>query len=501
MSLRRRSRSRRDLHATPSSRSPRPARPALIVEQLRAFGLRPTVLAAAPAWCATSARTARSIALRADIDALPLADEKDVPYRSTVDGVCHGCGHDAHTAILLGAAARARRADRRRPRPADLPAGRGDRARRRRRRSTPGALDGVAQIFALHCDPRLATGHVGIRVGAITAACDQLEVGSPVPAGTPRARTSPRTSCTPSAGHHRPARCAVPAGRPARRAVSRLGRRRAGRAATRSRCPGGCAARCGCSTMSVGRRRPAGRDARRPDRRAARRRRRDALHARRAAGGQCVGRGRRPAAAMPPRSARRRWPRPSRAWVVRTSPGTSRRPGALARLGRAPAGQPAVRPAPGDVRHRRACPGRRRAIHRHAGPRALRGSPASAGWPSLAERAAGAVADVGDVLVRGAGRLCGVGDEADRPGRGQPALVPVEHVDPGEYVRRRGSRRAAGSCCRARCPRPPSSPARRGRAARSRRARRRPGRPRPERPSAARRPSRSPRRRRSAASR
>ena len=44
------------------------------------------------------------VGLRADIDALPLADEKDVPYRSTVPGVCHACGHDVHTAILLGAA-------------------------------------------------------------------------------------------------------------------------------------------------------------------------------------------------------------------------------------------------------------------------------------------------------------------------------------------------------------------------------------------------------------
>ena len=45
-----------------------------------------------------------AIALRADIDALPIADTKDVSYRSRIEGVCHACGHDAHTAILLGAA-------------------------------------------------------------------------------------------------------------------------------------------------------------------------------------------------------------------------------------------------------------------------------------------------------------------------------------------------------------------------------------------------------------
>ena len=43
------------------------------------------------------------VALRADIDALPMADEKDVPYRSTVPGACHACGHDVHASVLLGA--------------------------------------------------------------------------------------------------------------------------------------------------------------------------------------------------------------------------------------------------------------------------------------------------------------------------------------------------------------------------------------------------------------
>jgi amidohydrolase len=116
------------------------------------------------------------IALRADIDALPLSDLKAVPYRSTVEGVCHGCGHDAHTAILLGAAAQLLRTPLPgrvrlifQPAEETLPGG-------SLSVISAGALDDVRQIFALHCDPRLETGQVGVRVGAITAACDQVDV-------------------------------------------------------------------------------------------------------------------------------------------------------------------------------------------------------------------------------------------------------------------------------------------------------------------------------------
>ena len=49
-------------------------------------------------------RPGNTIAVRADMDALGMQDEKDVPYRSARDGVCHACGHDVHTALLLGLA-------------------------------------------------------------------------------------------------------------------------------------------------------------------------------------------------------------------------------------------------------------------------------------------------------------------------------------------------------------------------------------------------------------
>src|SRR5437879_1924845 len=95
---------RRDLHAHPELAFAETRTTATIVGHLASFGLEPTVLPAGTGVVCDIGTDGPLIGLRADIDALPLVDEKQVSYRSTVDGVCHGCGHDAHTAILLGAA-------------------------------------------------------------------------------------------------------------------------------------------------------------------------------------------------------------------------------------------------------------------------------------------------------------------------------------------------------------------------------------------------------------
>jgi amidohydrolase len=167
---------RRDLHAHPELAFVETRTTGLILSHLEAWGLKPVVMPGGTGVVCEIGADGPLIALRADIDALPLADEKAVPYRSTVEGVCHGCGHDAHTAILLAAAkqlaaqplpGRVRLVFQ--PAEETVPGG-------AHAAVAAGVVDDVELIFALHCDPRLECGQVGVRVGAITAACDHVEV-------------------------------------------------------------------------------------------------------------------------------------------------------------------------------------------------------------------------------------------------------------------------------------------------------------------------------------
>ena len=98
-----------------------------------------------------------------------LSDEKDVPYASTVPGVCHACGHDVHTASRLGAGAGARRAGTQegllpgRARLIFQPAEESPRGGALAVIEA-GGIEGVERIFALHCDPRTDVGQVGAAV-------------------------------------------------------------------------------------------------------------------------------------------------------------------------------------------------------------------------------------------------------------------------------------------------------------------------------------------------
>ncbi len=122
----------------------------------------------------------RRVALRADLDALPVDDLTTDPWVSIRPGVAHACGHDVHTAGLVGAGLALAEVHRQgllpgsvrllfQPAEEVMPGG-----------ATSlielGALDGVDRIFCLHCDPTLDLGQVGVREGPITGAADQIEV-------------------------------------------------------------------------------------------------------------------------------------------------------------------------------------------------------------------------------------------------------------------------------------------------------------------------------------
>jgi amidohydrolase len=182
---------RRDIHAHPELGRTEQRTTRLVADRLRLAGLSPRMLPGTGLTCdigPTSVETGRRrIALRADMDALPVQETTGLPYASTVHGVAHACGHDVHTTALLGAGlvlAELHEAG-------DLPTG-------VRLVFQPaeevqpggaldllnlGALDGVGAIFALHCDPKVDVGRVGTRIGPITSAADEVTVVVTGPGG------------------------------------------------------------------------------------------------------------------------------------------------------------------------------------------------------------------------------------------------------------------------------------------------------------------------------
>ncbi|RCK68910.1 amidohydrolase [Desertihabitans brevis] len=189
---------RRDLHAHPEVGFNERRTTSRLVQRLTRAGLHPQplkmgtglvceIVPREPVPVLDGERRPARVGLRADIDALPINDTKDVAYASTQAGVAHACGHDVHTTIVLGAGlVLARLRDRGLLRntvrlifqPAEevSPGGATEVI-------AEGALEGLDEVYALHCDPRTDVGQVALKKGPITSAADRIRVSLSGPGG------------------------------------------------------------------------------------------------------------------------------------------------------------------------------------------------------------------------------------------------------------------------------------------------------------------------------
>jgi len=171
---------RQHIHANPELGFAEHETAAFVAGKLKDFGLAVHTDVSATAVVATLTRgtSRRSIALRAELDALPITEAANVDYASRKDGVMHACGHDGHMAMLLGAAkllAESGSFDGTVVfvfQPAEEVLGGG------KKMIEDGLLARfpVEQVFAVHNWPGFPEGHVGVRAGPQMAAVDDFEI-------------------------------------------------------------------------------------------------------------------------------------------------------------------------------------------------------------------------------------------------------------------------------------------------------------------------------------
>lgn len=171
---------RRDFHRHPELSFQEERTPRVIAEHLRSFGVtvREQVGGRGVVGRIHGGRPGKTVALRADFDALPIQEETGVEYQSVVPGVMHACGHDAHTAVLLGVA---RVLSQFREHLAGdvvlihqfaeevAPGG-------AKPMIEDGCLDGVDVIYGTHLWSGFPRGRIGCRPGPIMAATDDFEI-------------------------------------------------------------------------------------------------------------------------------------------------------------------------------------------------------------------------------------------------------------------------------------------------------------------------------------
>jgi amidohydrolase len=176
---------RRRLHASPEPSGHEQHTTAVVADALREAGLDPRVMDERRGVVVDLdiAGPGRSyVAARAELDAVAVNDDKQVPYASTRPGVCHACGHDVHTTMLLAAAQAiqdcrhelARDGYRHNLRFIFQPAE--ETATGAREVIEQGGLENVQAILALHVEPNLEPGRIALRAGPMTAACKTFRI-------------------------------------------------------------------------------------------------------------------------------------------------------------------------------------------------------------------------------------------------------------------------------------------------------------------------------------
>lgn len=176
---------RRHIHTHPELSHMEYATTDFIEARLRERGLSPVRFPGTGLMVDLGPDTPDRLAFRADIDALPVTEVTGLPFSSDVPGVAHACGHDIHTTISLGVACAL--ADNQdllthgiriifQPCEEVMDGG------------APeviawGGLDGVGSIYALHVEPKLSVGKIGVRTGAITSAADVIKINVSGPGG------------------------------------------------------------------------------------------------------------------------------------------------------------------------------------------------------------------------------------------------------------------------------------------------------------------------------
>lgn len=173
---------RRDLHAHPELSREETRTTQSVARRLDSAGVAVRLLPGTGVLADLgAAEPVHRIALRADMDALPVRERSGLEFGSRTEGVCHACGHDVHTAALVGAVLALHEVE-------DALADRGIAVRAVFQAAeevmpggaldaiTAGALEGVDSVFAVHCDPSIDVGQVGLREGALTAAADQVHI-------------------------------------------------------------------------------------------------------------------------------------------------------------------------------------------------------------------------------------------------------------------------------------------------------------------------------------